>query len=160
MSDEKVSRMGQMGELKDADAVGTAGSPDCGDMLRMWMKFRENERGEKVVDRATFQSFGCETAMAVAGVATEMLAGKTVEEAKTLTGGDFTEEMEALPPMKLHCASLVEEAMRQALENVGEGESEVKEGKGADHKGTLLGAVGDAGGGGKEVKIVFKPKGA
>ena len=69
-----------LGEMENADAIGTVGSPDCGDMLRMWVKFKE-EGGRKVIDRATFQTFGCQTAIAVASVATEMLAGKTVDEA-------------------------------------------------------------------------------
>jgi NifU-like protein involved in Fe-S cluster formation len=105
-----------LGELKDADAVGTAGSPGCGDMLRIWLKYREGEGGTKVIDRASFQSFGCETAIAVASVATEMLAGKTVEEARQLGGADLSAPLGALPPMKIHCATLVEEALRQALE--------------------------------------------
>src|SRR5262249_35068547 len=67
-----------LGEMENADAVGTVGSADCGDMLRMWVKFKE-ENGRKVIDRATFQTFGCQTAIAVASVATEMLAGKTIE---------------------------------------------------------------------------------
>jgi len=105
-----------LGELKDADAVGTAGSPGCGDMLRIWLKYREGEGGAKVIDQASFQSFGCETAIAVASVATELLAGKTVEEARQLGGADLAAPLGALPPMKIHCATLVEEALRQALE--------------------------------------------
>ena len=73
-----------LGEMEDADAIGTVGSPDCGDMLRMWVKFKE-EGGRKVIDRATFQTFGCQTAIAVASVATEMLAGKTVDEAISMS---------------------------------------------------------------------------
>ena len=69
-----------MGELANADAVGTVGNSDCGEMLRMWIKFKE-EKGKKVIDRATFQSFGCETAIAVASLATELIRGKTPEEA-------------------------------------------------------------------------------
>src|SRR5438552_788547 len=69
-----------LGEMENADAIGTVGSPDCGDMLRMWVKFKE-EDGRKVIDRATFQTFGCETAIAVASVATELIAGKTIDEA-------------------------------------------------------------------------------
>jgi len=57
------------GEMADSDAVGTVGSPDCGDMLRMWLKFTEKD-GEKVIDRASFQSFGCQTAIAVASMTT------------------------------------------------------------------------------------------
>ena len=65
-----------VGELPGADAVGTVGSPDCGDMLRMWIKFKDQD-GRRVIDRATFQTFGCETAIAVASVATELISGKT-----------------------------------------------------------------------------------
>jgi nitrogen fixation NifU-like protein len=65
-----------MGELPDADAIGTVGNSDCGEMLRMWVKFKELN-GKKVIDRATFQSFGCETAIAVASLATELIRGKT-----------------------------------------------------------------------------------
>lgn len=113
---EALRRPKNLGELPDADAVGTAGSPGCGDMLRIWLKYREGEGGSKVIDRASFQSFGCETAMAVASIATEMLAGKTVDEARQLGGADLAAPLGALPPMKIHCATLVEEALRQALE--------------------------------------------
>jgi len=103
-----------LGEMEDADAVGTVGSAECGDMLRMWVKFRE-EGGRKVIDRATFQTFGCQTAIAVASVATEMLAGKAVDEAMTMSGQDLAAPLGALPPVKIHCAQLVESALRSAL---------------------------------------------
>lgn len=106
-----------LGALPDADAVGTAGSPGCGDMMRIWLKYRDGNDGKKVIERASFQSFGCETAMAVASVATEMLEGKTVEEARGLDGAQLAAPLGALPPMKIHCATLVEEALRQALES-------------------------------------------
>ena len=103
-----------VGEMTDADSVGTVGSPDCGDMLRMWVKFKEQD-GRKVIDRATFQTFGCQTAIAVASVATEMIAGKTVDEALALSGEELAAPLGALPPMKIHCAQLVEGALRSAL---------------------------------------------
>jgi nitrogen fixation protein NifU and related proteins len=103
-----------LGEMKDADAVGTVGSADCGDMLRMWIKFRE-ENGRKVIDRATFQSFGCQTAIAVASVATEMLKGKTPDEANAMSGEELSAPLGPLPPVKIHCAQLVEGALRNAL---------------------------------------------
>lgn len=103
-----------LGEMENADAVGTVGSPDCGDMLRMWIKFKE-ENGRKIIDRASFQSFGCQTAIAVASVATELLAGKTIEEAKTMSGEELAAPLGALPPVRIHCAQLVEGALRNAL---------------------------------------------
>src|ERR1700748_3343520 len=72
-----------MGEMTGADSIGTVGNADCGEMLRMWVKFKE-QNGKRVIDRATFQSFGCETAIAVASLATELIRGKTPEEALAL----------------------------------------------------------------------------
>lgn len=111
---EAIRTPRNLGEMSDADAVGTVGSPDCGDMLRMWIKFK-NEGGRKVIDRATFQSFGCQTAIAVASVATELLKGKTPEEAKNMSGEELAAPLGALPPVKIHCAQLVEGALRNAL---------------------------------------------
>ena len=104
-----------LGELAGADAVGTAGSAACGDMIRLWIKFKE-EAGKKVVDRATFQSFGCETAIAVASLATEMIRGKTAEEVLALSAEDLAPGLGPLPPVKIHCTQLVESALRSALE--------------------------------------------
>jgi nitrogen fixation NifU-like protein len=103
-----------LGELEGADAVGTVGSEDCGDMLRMWVKFKEVD-GKRVIDKATFQTFGCETAIAVASLATELISGKTVEEALTMSGDDLSAPLGPLPPLKIHCAQLVEGALRSAL---------------------------------------------
>ena len=64
-----------VGEMADADSVGTVGNSECGEMLRLWVKYREQD-GEKVIDKASFQSFGCETAIAVASLATELIQGK------------------------------------------------------------------------------------
>src|SRR5580698_4372540 len=111
---DAIANPKNLGEMENADSVGTVGSPDCGDMLRMWVKFKEQD-GRKVIDRATFQTFGCETAIAVASVATDLIAGKTVEEALSLSGAELSAPLGALPPMKIHCAQLVEGALRSAL---------------------------------------------
>ncbi|HEY2101818.1 MAG TPA: iron-sulfur cluster assembly scaffold protein [Chthoniobacterales bacterium] len=139
-----------LGEMSDADAVGTVGSADCGDMLRMWIKFKE-EDGRKVIDRATFQSFGCQTAIAVASVATELLKGKTPDEAKTMSGQELAAPLGALPPVKIHCAQLVEGALRNALDVQGQA-------AGSDVKNfpTLLQQISDDG---KKVKVVLDRKG-
>ena len=80
---DAIANPQNMGEMSDADTVGTVGNPECGDMVRMWLKFDERD-GKKVIDKASFQSFGCQTAIAVASMATELLKGKTVEEAQEL----------------------------------------------------------------------------
>jgi nitrogen fixation protein NifU and related proteins len=111
---DAIANPQNIGELANADAIGTVGNSDCGEMLRMWVKFKQQE-GRKVIDRATFQSFGCETAIAVASLATELIRGKTVEEALSLKTEELAGELGPLPPMKIHCAQLVEGALRSAL---------------------------------------------
>jgi NifU-like protein involved in Fe-S cluster formation len=111
---EAIASPRNVGELAGADAVGTVGSPGCGDMMRLWIKFRE-EQGRKVIDKATFQAFGCETAIAVASLATELIRGKTPEEALALKGAQLAPELGPLPPMKIHCGEMVEGALRDAL---------------------------------------------
>lgn len=113
---ETLANPQNQGEMEDADSVGTVGSPDCGDMLRMWLKFKEKD-GKKVIDKASFQSFGCQTAIAVASMATEMLKGKTAEEAEQMGAEELSGDLGALPPMKIHCGQLVEGALKNALGN-------------------------------------------
>lgn len=103
-----------LGEMPDADAVGTVGNSDCGEMLRMWVKYRE-ENGRQVIDKATFQSFGCETAIAVASLAMELIKGKTAAEALALKPEQLSGDLGPLPPMKIHCAELVQGALRNTL---------------------------------------------
>ena len=111
---EALANPQNVGEMSDADTVGTVGSPDCGDMVRMWLKFTEKD-GKKVIDRASFQAFGCQTAIAVASMATQLLKGKSIEEASALKSEDLTGELGPLPPMKIHCGQLVENALKNAL---------------------------------------------
>jgi NifU-like protein involved in Fe-S cluster formation len=113
--EEAAKNPKNLGEMEGADAIGTVGRSDCGDMLRMWVKFKE-ENGRKVIDRATFQTFGCQTAIAVASVATEMIKGKTSSEALAMSGEQLSSSLGPLPPMKIHCAQLVEDALKSALD--------------------------------------------
>jgi nitrogen fixation NifU-like protein len=143
---EAIRNPQNLGEMKDADAVGTVGSVDCGDMLRMWIKFKE-ENGRQVIDRATFQSFGCQTAIAVASVATQLLKGKTADEAKKMSGEELSAPLGPLPPVKIHCAQLVEGALRNAL-----GVDGTSLNSGKEKAPTLLDQIA---GGGKKMKIVL-----
>jgi len=113
--DDALKNPENMGEMTGADAIGTVGNADCGDMLRVWVKFKE-ENGRKVIDKASFQSFGCETAIAAASLAMELIRGKTPEEALQMRGGEFAKELGPLPPTKVHCTQLVEGALRSALD--------------------------------------------
>src|SRR5215510_5638134 len=111
---EAMQNPQNLGELPGADSIGTVGNADCGDMLRVWVKFKD-ENGRKVIDKASFQSFGCETAIAAASLAMELIRGKTPEEALQLRGEEFARELGPLPPTKVHCTQLVEGAIRSAL---------------------------------------------
>ena len=149
--EDAIASPKNIGEMEHADSIGTAGSADCGDMLRMWVKFKEDEQGRKVIDRATFQTFGCETAIAVASVATELIAGKTIEEALGMSGSELSAPLGPLPPMKIHCAQLVEGALRQAL-----APSSVALPASSGHAPTLVESfTGPAAG--RKVKVVLKP---
>src|SRR6185503_819271 len=112
---EAIADPKNIGEMPNADAIGTVGNAACGEMLRMWIKYKE-QGGKKVIDKATFQSFGCETAIAVASLATELIRGKTPEEALAMKPEELSGELGPLPPMKIHCAELVEGALRAALQ--------------------------------------------
>lgn len=131
---EALAAPQNQGEMADADAVGTVGSPECGDMMRMWLKFSEKD-GKKIIDRASFQAFGCQTAIAVASIATQLLKGKTEEEARHMSARELAGDLGALPPMKIHCGQLVEGALRNALDP---GE----ETPATDPKPSLLGDIG------------------
>ncbi len=143
-----------LGEMPDADAVGTVGSPDCGDMVRLWIKYKEKD-GKKVIDKASFQSFGCQTAIAVASIATELIRGKTKEEALSMSAEELSKPLGPLPPMKIHCGQMVEGALRAALE----AENKPSAGSTApivsDQSGTLADALTAAGKTQGKIKIVL-----
>ena len=144
-----------LGEMADADAVGTVGSPDCGDMVRMWIKYREQD-GKKVIDKASFQSFGCQTAIAVASMATELIRGKTREEAMQMSGQDLAQPLGPLPPMKIHCGQMVEGALKAALEAENAPSSAVPAITPPSQAGTLVESLSAAGKQAGKIKIILQ----
>jgi len=140
-----------MGEMEDADSVGTVGAADCGDMMRMWVKFKEKD-GKKLIDKASFQAFGCQTALAVASMATEMLKGKSIEEAQEMGVDDLSGDLGQLPPMKIHCGEMVQDALREALAG---GTSETQSEGTPKESNTLLSDMNNEPSG-KKLKIVFE----
>ncbi len=101
-----------VGELPDANGIGMVGSAECGDIMKIYLKI-END----VIVDCKFQTFGCAAAIASSSVATEMLKGMTVEQALKLTNKQVVEELEGLPPQKIHCSVLAEEAIKAAIED-------------------------------------------
>ncbi len=102
-----------VGDMPDADATGTAGSPTCGDILKLYLKFHDGR-----VSRATFKTFGCGAAIATSSVLTEMAMGKTVPELKAITNLQVAQALGGLPPIKMHCSVLAEQALKSALEKL------------------------------------------
>ena len=101
-----------VGEMKDADGVGTVGNAKCGDIMQMFIKV-ENDT---IVD-VSFKTFGCGAAIATSSMATELIKGKTIEEALQLTNAAVGGGVEGLPPVKVHCSVLAEEAIKAAIQN-------------------------------------------
>lgn len=114
MYSEKVmdhfSNPRNVGELPDANGVGTVGNAKCGDIMKMYLKIEDN-----VIKDVTFKTFGCGAAVATSSMATELIKGKTIEEAMKLTNKAVAEALDGLPPVKMHCSVLAEEAIKAAL---------------------------------------------
>ena len=100
-----------VGEIEDASGVGVVGNAKCGDILKIYLKIDEND----VITDCKFKTFGCGAAIATSSMATELIKGKTVAEALTLTNSAVVEALEGLPPVKVHCSVLAEEAVKSAL---------------------------------------------
>ena len=100
-----------VGEIENADGVGVVGNAKCGDIMKMYLKIDEND----VIVDCKFKTFGCGAAIATSSMATELVKGHTVEEALKLTNSAVVEALEGLPPVKVHCSVLAEEAVKSAL---------------------------------------------
>ena len=100
-----------MGEIVDPDATGTVGNPICGDIMKMDLKIEDN-----VILDAKFKTFGCGSAIATSSMATELIIGKTTDEALDITNQAVAEALDGLPKVKMHCSVLAEQAVKKALE--------------------------------------------
>ena len=101
-----------VGEIENPDGEGTVGNATCGDIMKITLRIES----DRIVD-AKFQTFGCAAAIATSSTATQMLIGMTVDEALKLTNAKVVEELEGLPPQKIHCSVLAEEAIKKAVED-------------------------------------------
>ncbi len=99
-----------VGEIPDADGVGEVGNAKCGDIMRMYLKIEDGN-----IKDVKFKTFGCGAAIATSSMATELIKGKSIEEALKLTNSAVVEALEGLPPVKIHCSVLAEQAVKSAL---------------------------------------------
>ncbi|MCD4656898.1 MAG: Fe-S cluster assembly scaffold protein NifU [Planctomycetes bacterium] len=107
---ELLKNQKNVGEIEDADGVGTVGNPTCGDVMRLYIKVEDG----KIVD-AKFKTFGCAAAIASSSMVTEIVKGMTIEEAKKISNKQVADELGGLPPIKMHCSNLAEEALESAI---------------------------------------------
>lgn len=101
-----------MGDLKDADGVGEVGAAACGDIMKISLKIKDGR-----IEDARFKTFGCGSAIASSSMATELIKGRTIDEAMNFSNQEVVEALGGLPPVKIHCSVLAEEALKAALED-------------------------------------------
>ena len=99
-----------VGEIENADGVGSVGNPVCGDIMKLYIKVKDG-----VIVDAKFKTFGCGAAIATSSMATELVIGKTIEEALQITNNVVADALDGLPPVKMHCSMLAEDALRSAI---------------------------------------------
>jgi len=101
-----------MGEIPDADGVGTVGNPVCGDLMTVYIKVKDNK-----IEDIKFKTFGCGSAIATSSMITELAKGKTLEESMKISRGNVANELGGLPPVKMHCSNLAADALHAAIED-------------------------------------------
>ncbi len=101
-----------MGEIPDADGVGTVGNPVCGDLMSVYIKVKANR-----LEDVKFKTFGCGAAIATSSMITELAKGKTIEDALEITRKDVADSLDGLPPVKMHCSNLAADALHAAIED-------------------------------------------
>src|SRR5471030_3067620 len=101
-----------MGDLKEADGIGEVGAAACGDIMKISLKIKDGK-----IEDARFKTFGCGSAIASSSMATELIKGRTLEEAKNFSNQEVVDALGGLPPVKIHCSVLAEEALKAAIED-------------------------------------------
>ncbi|MEO1785054.1 Fe-S cluster assembly scaffold protein NifU [Thermodesulfobium sp. 4217-1] len=99
-----------VGVISDADGIGEVGNPRCGDIMKVYIKVKDN-----IIEDVKYETYGCASAIASSSIASELIKGKTVEEAWEITNRAVAEALDGLPPMKMHCSVLAEEAIHKAI---------------------------------------------
>ncbi len=111
---ELFSNPRNVGELEKPDGVGEVGNPRCGDLMRLTIRVRDG-----IIEEARFKTFGCAAAIATSSMVTEMVRGKSLQEAREVTDQAVAEALDGLPPLKMHCSNLAAEALQAAIEDYG-----------------------------------------
>jgi nitrogen fixation NifU-like protein len=99
-----------VGEIENANGVGEVGNPTCGDIMRIYLQVKDN-----IIEDVKFKTFGCGAAIATSSMVTELVKGKTLEEAQKITNAAVAEALDGLPPLKMHCSNLAADALQEAI---------------------------------------------
>ena len=118
---QNFSNPQNVGEIPNADGVGTVGNPVCGDLMTIYIKVKDDK-----LEDVKFKTFGCGAAIATSSMITQMARGKTIEEALKITRNDVASELEGLPPQKMHCSNLAADALKAAIEDYRKKQAEKK----------------------------------
>ena len=106
-----------VGEIENADGIGRVGNPVCGDLMWIYLKIAKNEKSEEVIEDIKFKTFGCGSAVSTSSMITEMAKGMTLDEAYKITRQNVADELDGLPPIKMHCSNLAADALKAAIDN-------------------------------------------
>lgn len=109
---EHFSNPRNVGEIPDADGIGKVGNPQCGDVMWLYIKVKDN-----IITEIKFKTFGCGAAIATSSMITELARGKTIEEAKKISRANVADELGGLPPVKMHCSNLAADALKEAIKD-------------------------------------------
>jgi FeS cluster assembly scaffold protein NifU len=112
-----------VGEIEDADGVGKVGNPVCGDLMWIYIKVGKNDKDQEIIDDIKFKTFGCGSAISTSSMITEMVKGMPLDDAYKVSRQDVADELEGLPPIKMHCSNLAADALKAAIDNYRTGES-------------------------------------
>ena len=110
-----------VGVIENPDGYGKVGNPVCGDLMEMFIKVGKNDNNEEIIDEIKFRTFGCGSAVSTSSMVTEMAKGKTLDEAYKITRQDVADNLDGLPPIKMHCSNLAADALQAAINNYRDG---------------------------------------
>jgi len=105
------------GTIKNPDGVGVVGNPVCGDLMKIYIQVKKNKKKEEVIKDIKFETLGCAAAIATSSMVTDLAMGKTLETAAKISKRDVADALKGLPPVKMHCSNLAEEALKAAIED-------------------------------------------
>jgi nitrogen fixation NifU-like protein len=112
---EHFTRPHNQGVLKNASGVGMVGNPVCGDLMKIYIKVKKDKKKGDIISTIKFETLGCASAIATSSMVTDLAKGKTIKEAMKITRNDVADALDGLPPIKMHCSNLADEALHEAI---------------------------------------------